>query len=391
MTSQHVSEPSRRRFIRIGGLTGAAAFVAACAPSASPPPAAPASGAAPAPAAKAAWEQQWDRLVDAAKQEGKLAVTFTGAGAGYRKIGESFEQAFPGVTVEVTTFASASLFAPRVIQERNAGVYTWDVAALSINDTLMSLIPAGAIDPIRPVLFRPDVVDDTVWHKGFEFGFADNAKKWGYSYNWYKQGAILVNTDLVRDGEVQSARDLLNPKWKGKIILADPRTIGSTSVPLTGIRLKLGDEVVKQLLIDQEPVISRDVRQLSQWLAQGRYAMGYGVTDAILDDFKAQGLGQNLKHIDIPEAIIPQMTGIYAMNRAPHPNAARLFVNWFLTKEGQGIYTRNALLNSRRKDVPIIDPRLALDTTREYEHIGGTEAFLEPHRKTQVMARELFK
>ncbi|MEK7216425.1 MAG: hypothetical protein AAB289_12605, partial [Chloroflexota bacterium] len=64
MTSQRVPEPCRRRFIRIGGLTGAAAFAAACAPSVSPPPAPPSgAGGAPAPTAKAAWEQQWDDLV----------------------------------------------------------------------------------------------------------------------------------------------------------------------------------------------------------------------------------------------------------------------------------------------------------------------------------------
>ncbi|MEK7216930.1 MAG: hypothetical protein AAB289_15195, partial [Chloroflexota bacterium] len=107
----------RRGFLRVGGLTGAAALAAACAPAAAPGTGT-GSPAGSAPAAKAQWEQEWDQLVVAAKREGKLVVNTIFSQGSPRKMFEAFEGAFPGITTEQTTFASQSLFVPKVLLEQ---------------------------------------------------------------------------------------------------------------------------------------------------------------------------------------------------------------------------------------------------------------------------------
>ncbi|MEK7216790.1 MAG: hypothetical protein AAB289_14480, partial [Chloroflexota bacterium] len=116
---------SRRVFVKVGGL---GLVAGACAPAATPQPAAPAGGQQ-APVAKAAWEVEWDKLVTAAKQEGKLVVQ-TATGSGYREALEEFNKAFPGVEATQQAFADAATYVPKIKAERQAGVYSFDAALL---------------------------------------------------------------------------------------------------------------------------------------------------------------------------------------------------------------------------------------------------------------------
>src|SRR5437867_2315259 len=110
---------NRRGFLRTTALAVAGA---ACAPAVAPVGEAPGSGNG----AKAEWEQQWDSLASAAKAEGRLNV-LTLVGASFRKSIDAFQEAFPGVSVEHEAFASASIWIPKVDQERKAGIYSWDI------------------------------------------------------------------------------------------------------------------------------------------------------------------------------------------------------------------------------------------------------------------------
>ena len=66
--------------------------------------------------------------------------------------------------------------------------------------------------PLRPVLIRPDVLDDKVWANGFEAGFKDVEKQFGYGHIWSLGGQLFINTDLVRKDEIRTVQDLTNPK-----------------------------------------------------------------------------------------------------------------------------------------------------------------------------------
>src|SRR4051812_45188769 len=192
---------SRRSALRLLGLGGAAALTAACSQAATPSPtapaakpttapaAAPAAAATTAPAAKAAApavagaisDADWEKVVEAARKEGSVNVA-TYAGTAHRKILDVFEAAYPGIKVEHTQFQSSSRdYVPRLFQEQKAGLYTWDVAFMPLQEMIRQVKPAGGLEPVRPSIVRADVLDDKGWLDSYADGYPDDDKQWGYA------------------------------------------------------------------------------------------------------------------------------------------------------------------------------------------------------------------
>jgi iron(III) transport system substrate-binding protein len=406
---------TRRQMLRVCGLTGAAALIAACSqPAASPPTAAPAKStqapaappttapaAAPAqpavptaaaPAANAAFDAEWAKLVEAAKQEKTLTIA-TYAGNGYKKVMDAFMEAFPGVQVEHTQFQSSSRdYVPRLFAEQKAGLYMWDISIMPTQEQIRQVVKAGGNDPIRPLIIRPDVLDDSVWMDGFEGGFNDNDKKWGYAIGRQRDTPIWVDRNVIKEGELTTLAQLLDPKWKGKIIAGDPRTKGSGFLPLTAARIHTkSDDVVRQVFKDMEPVISTDARQLTEFMVRGRGVIGFGAVDrVIIEDFKSQGQGTNIQINPIKETeyLNAGSTMLWLVTKAPHPNMAKLFVNWVLTKDGSTVFSKNIGFDSRRNDVPVIDQDGLPQQGVDYVRID-LEDLLDEIQKTQDLAKAI--
>ena len=386
---------SRRTFLRVGGLTGAAALAAACAPAAAPAPApapaapaapaqpaapaapapapaapAPAATAAPAAPAKPQWEQDWDALIPAAKKEGLLTINWIrSSGGSYQPIGEEFSDKF-GVNVEISSENSGSLLVPKLLQEHQAGIYSYDLIFTSIRFA-ETLLKAGALRPMKGEIFRPDITGDSNWTEGYEFGWVDPGKEYGYGFGMNVPQLFWINTDLVKEGEIKSIYDVINPKWKGKIFFTDPRS-GYTSAPATALRLSQGEEILKKVFVDMEPAFSRDNRQITEAMVRGQYAIATGVLIPVLEEFKKEGLGTNLKTIDIPEAASQNMSHqMFSLKGAQHPAAAKLYANWFLSKEGQLSFQNATRENSRRTDVPVADEVSKPKPGRKYTWLSG--------------------
>src|SRR5207244_1741357 len=71
----------------------------------------------------------------------------------------------------------------------------------------------------------------------------------------------------------------------------------------------------------------------------------------ILQDFRNEGQGKNVKLLDLAEVDFIPSASLIFFSRAPHPAAAKLFMNWFLTGEGQVLIARNLPTNSARAGV----------------------------------------
>jgi ABC-type Fe3+ transport system substrate-binding protein len=286
---------------------------------------------------------------------------------------EAFQAALPGIAVEHKTVSSASFLAPQVLQEQGGNVFSYDVALLSPGGPVMgSMMPGGAFDDIRPVLTQPEVKDDKSWVGGFEGGFMDKAKQKVYSISWDKNITLYRNTDLVSDSDVKGVRDMLDPKWKGKLTFLD-YTTGFTYTLAVAINYHLGDqapEVIKGIFKDQQPTYERDGRQVAESLIRGQFAMGTGPTPAIMEQFYAQSVGKNVQPFDLPELRTITMYGVMLYQKAPHPNAARVLINWLLGKDGGAAFAQNVRLNSRRLDVPPVDPTNFPGT--DYESVRKT-------------------
>ena len=140
----------------------------------------------------------WSQVTAAAKKEGKVVVN-TFPGDGYKRALKAFTQAYPDVKLEHTGLHSQD-FAPRILQERQANLFTWDVTTIPTSTALQVLRPAGVWDPVRPAIVLPEAMDDAAWDAGFERGFAlvkDRALCYGFAA--VRGAGITVNTDMVKE------------------------------------------------------------------------------------------------------------------------------------------------------------------------------------------------
>src|SRR4051812_3276713 len=108
-----------------------------------------------------------------------------------------------------------------VRQSRQAGVYAFDLAFVSPERALTEGRPDGMWAPIKPLLFRPDVLADGAWRGGLNARFMDVAGNLCFAWENQVIHSYSINTDLVPTGEIRTARDLLDPKWRGRILSTD--------------------------------------------------------------------------------------------------------------------------------------------------------------------------
>ncbi len=364
---------SRRSFLRLAAAC-ASVGLAACARASAPSPGGSVAATSPRPAGAASSaatlaSPAWDQTVAQAKQEGQVAI-MTAPGDGIRLAFMEFQKTY-GIQVNIVTGAGTSDLVPRVKAERQAGQYLWDVAVSAPVVVHSGFKPLGALDPLRPALIAPGVTDDAKWARGFDGGWVDRDKTSAYSFVHYLTWNVWVNRGLVPAAQLNKLEQLWQPEWKGKIAMQDPRSPSAGSGVL-GIWLYNKDEAkLRSFLQTAQPTLTQNGRQLADWLVKGQYPISIGLNPATIEDFSKAGV--DLKPIqpltdEDPAAIkVSDGTGTIGLfNRAPHPNAAKVFVNWLLSQQGQTVYAQQSGYNVRRLDAPVVDADKALDPSKEY-------------------------
>src|SRR4029434_942894 len=171
---------------------------------------------------KLAWQIEWEKTIDAAKKESKVVAGVPASAELRKSLEETFAKRFPGVEIEIST-ARGTTNASKIAAEHAAGVRYYDVL-ISGSLTPLSLLNAGILEPIEPLLILPGVKEAKRWYGGHIF--SDNAKRFLYSFQAYQSENLWHNTQLMKADEFRSFEDLLNPKWKSKIGILDPRSAG---------------------------------------------------------------------------------------------------------------------------------------------------------------------
>jgi iron(III) transport system substrate-binding protein len=344
------SRLTRRGMLGLIGLTGAVALSAACTPS-SPtgPAAAPAQSTA---ASQSAPQTDWNAIVAAAKKEGTVVLS-THAGSGYEKYVEAVRQALGDLKLEATTI-KASDFAPRVIVEQQNGQFLWDVHMGPSSNMFTVVAPANGLEPIKPYLasLPAEIRDDTKWAGGFEL-FTDPNNPQTFISQLSANPGIFVNKDMLPEG-IATPDDLMNPKLKGQIAIYDPTNSNAAAFALSDIVSKKGDDFLKSLLTDQQAQYVSTSRQLTDWIAQGRYPVGIGVDQTQLQDLQNQGVGKNVEAITSFGGTV-LASGVDVLKNPPHPNATKVYLNWALSQAGQEAWASLSAVGatSRRLDVTV--------------------------------------
>jgi ABC-type Fe3+ transport system substrate-binding protein len=279
-------------------------------------------------------------LLKAAQAEG-VVVVHGPPGRQYEKLlSKSFEEKHPGITVEYSG-ANNRTAVPKLLREREANIYLWDVWMGGPATILAQLKPRGVLAPLPPILLA-EATDDAKWLHGFADGWMDHEKQYNYAFDAGIQETAWVNWDFVSKDEIKSVKDVLKPKFAGKILFDEPRRGGSGNGSSLGLLVNYGEDFLRKIYA-HGITITDNRRQAAEWLVRGRYPIVFGTG---LDEFtiyREQGLGQNLTPIPTPKGEKVQMTpgfgSVSLVDRAPHPNAAALYNKWLLSMEVQRRWT----------------------------------------------------
>lgn len=282
------------------------------------------------------WKTKWEKILADAKKEGKVVVAGP-PGTAYRDVMRGFEKKYPEIVLEFQSFTPAN-FTARFSNERQAGQYLWDIYVTGPTAFDISAKKAGDLDPIRPLFILPEVLDEKAWFGGFDKAFLDSEKKYIFAFQAQITPQVLINREFVSEKDLNSIKGLLDPKWKGKIAINDPRVDGAGNGRVALWTGQLGEEFVRSLL-KQDVGLSRDDRQLADWLARGKYPIAVGVNETDIAELQKLGVGSKVEPLGGKLAEAWRLsTGWGAarlVNKAPHINAATVYVNWLLSKEGQ--------------------------------------------------------
>jgi iron(III) transport system substrate-binding protein len=294
--------------------------------------------------------REWTQIVAEARKEGKVVVAGSPDATFRNQIIPKFKDRF-GISVEYMAGRSGEL-ATRVETERSAGVYSFDVFLFGPETTAKVLYAGKAIAPLKPLLVLPEVVDMRKW-KRRNLWFVDPEEKYVLRVFSKTREFFPINAEYVKPEELASAKDLLNPRWRGKITTEDPTSTGRPAAQAALFYLQLGEDFLKKLYIDQKPVISRERRQAADWLARGTYPICLTCRTEDSDRLRQEGF----KILDVFELsdMRPFVSSspwlLTVANKAPHPHAAQVFANWLASKEGLEIYSRGYRAATLRNDV----------------------------------------
>lgn len=339
-------------------------------------------------------EAEWSKVVAAAKKEGKVAV-FLYHRENIETAIRVFEKTFPDIQL-VTASTSAAETGPRLMAERRAGKYLWDLCICGPTTPFRVLYPAKALDPIKPALLLPEVVDQSKWWEGKHHYMDAEGSHIFVFLGSVDMPNLFYNKNLVDPKEFKSYWDMVNAKWRGKIVALDPRQPGRQRV---GARFiynipELGEKFLTRLFAEMDVALSRDDRQALDWLAVGKYALCLFCGN--IETATAQGLPVGEFDVyrwkETPAITSGSNGSIALMNQAPHPNAARVFINWLLSREGQASFQKT--MNSADLLVESMRVDIAKDVVPSGQRrVAGTKYIMmdTPERSNQEPVNKLFK
>lgn len=290
---------------------------------------------------------QSDELLAAAKKEGKVMIYGEMITPTMRSIKEGFEAKYPGITMEFIYLSGAPLM-NRIVSEQDAKRYLADVIVV---DTVRMpvLTEKGYLAPYKSV-HENDY--DAKWHS--------NSPPHLWVRNHMYLGGIFYNSKVVATADVpKTFEDLLNPKWKGKIALVSPVTNDLIFTLYAGLVRDMGEEKAYKFfdaLAAQKPLVfGPGGIRVSQGIGTGEFPVGIGFIGHTYSVGLENGYNMAIAKIDPLYAI--GGPGFALVKTAPHPNAAKLAIDYMLSAPVQ---EKNAKMgyrsnNREAKGLPDLD------------------------------------
>ena len=286
-----------------------------------------------------------DARVEAARKEGKVVWYTSLALSSAEKVAKLFEAAYPGIKVEVQRTGSQRIL-QRLMQELQANIKNVDVihtsdaghyVLLKDKKLLMKYTPAGV--ERFPASFKDK--------DGFHYGLRATVN------------VIAYNTKAVSASDAPKTwKDLLDPRWKGKLVTAHPGYSGVTATHVLALVNLYGWDYFKQLA-QNRPMLVQSAVDPSTVVASGERAVAANGGDYTFYQVKKKG---NPVEIVFPKEGVPLVVSPTAITAfAPHPNAAKLFTDFIFSRPTQQVLADSEGLYTGHPDVtyPADQPKLS--------------------------------
>ncbi len=346
---------SRREFLKAVPGTAAALALGAAVPST------PASAAAPAPYTPP------PGLLEAAKKEGKVVLYSGDAADTTLKWVEMFQKKVPGIDASEFLVEQEAKIAAKIAAEKDAGKINVDVVLMDGEMWMIDFQRKGLI-----------MKYDAPSYSGYTDQFLSKPRGYYGPYHLELIG-IAWNKNVVSDAEAPKGwMDLLNPKWKGKIATYGP----AASSPFAQWYLlpNILPADFWERFREQKPRPYESSAQILDALSTGESPVAFSFNDVRIKTVTDKKLP--VKWLWPNEGTVTSTSNIAVMAGARHPNAAKLFLDWYLSQEGQAIAEVGAAgYLTLRKDVapgpysPDVSKLKLLAVEDKVEYMKAVEKF----------------
>lgn len=273
-------------------------------------------------------------LVKAACAEGAVVYYSSQPANDERTIIQPFEKRYPCISVSIISEVSGRMY-ERIKTEIAAGHIMGDVALLTDPQITQGLINQKAVRSWTP----PEAAD-----------FPAEAK---LDHWWYAALGTpfypIYNEQLLSSGQAPTSwHDLLNPKYKGQISAASIDVGGTGWIVFAFFRTVLGDDYLHAFL-NQQPKILTTYTNVAVGVSRGEFPIG--IVASVNDYPMRVGQGAPIQPVFPKEGMPFIPFEMMLLANSPHPYAAELFANWYLSKEGQTSAVNERGCYSFRSDV----------------------------------------
>jgi len=291
-------------------------------------------------AAPAGYPADYQRIIDAAKKEGKLVVYATTDTKAAEPIIRDFEALYPGIKVEYNDLNSTELY-NRFIGEAAAGAGTGDITWSASMDLQVKLVMDGHALTYR----SPEAGKLPAWADWRDQAYGTT----------YEPISIVYNKRLLKDNEIpKSHADLVrmsgNPKLKGKVVTYDPERSGVGFSYLTqDLKNNKGFWDMAKALGQSGVKVYTSTGAMMEKVSSGEALMGYNIIGsyAFLKSKKDPSIG-----FLYPSDYTVIMSRVMFISRhAKNPNAAKLWLDYTLSRRGQQVISDKADLFAIRSDI----------------------------------------